>query len=175
VWDRAARREGDHDKQTLAQLEQLNDAMFQAYNAHDVAGVLEHVTDDVEWHEPEGDYIGKTEVAAALTELFDAFPDAAWPTDGVVMMAATDHQTIATTFTWTGTYNGLPATGKHVEVSGVAVSTVTGSKISGISFHFDTYDYLAQLGLVPSAEGIGFKMLAMSEFSISKAKEALHL
>jgi ketosteroid isomerase-like protein len=89
-------------KQTLAELEQLNAAIFQAYNAHDVSAVLEHLTDDIEWVEPEGTYVGKTEVGAALEELFDAFPDAAWPTDDVMVMTASDHKTLAITWTMKG-------------------------------------------------------------------------
>jgi hypothetical protein len=62
-----------------------------------------------------------------------------------------------------------------VEFSGVTLVTMKGAKISGIAFHFDTYNYLAQLGVVPDTAGIGFKMLAMTEVSLNKAKEALHL
>ena len=166
-------------KQTLAALQQLNEAMFGAYNAHDAAGVLELLTDDITWDAPDGHYVGKTEVGAALEELFDAFPDASWPMEDVVLMLTPDHKMGAVTWTMKGTqtgpYNGLPATGKHVELSGVTLVTMTGPKVSGLVLQFDAYDYLTQLGVVPSTEGVGFKMLAMTEFSINKAKEALHL
>lgn len=166
-------------KPTLADLEQLNAAMFAAYNAHDPAGVLALLTDDIEWVEPEGHYTGKNEVETSLQALFEAFPDAVWPTESVVLLPAADHQTMAVTWTWQGTqegpYNGLPATGKKVDIDGVTVAKLHGTKIKELIFYFDTYAYLAQLGVVPELEGMGFKMLAMAEITLNKAKEALHV
>lgn len=166
-------------KPTLAELEQLTKAIFTAFNAHDPAGVLAVLTDDVDWQEPDGHYIGKNEVEAALKALFEAFPDTAWPMEAVTLLATTDHQTIAVTWKWQGTqegpYNGLPATGKKVDLDGITVAKLHGTKIKELTFHFDTYAYLAQLGVVPQIEGMGFKVLAMAEFSFNKAKEALHV
>ena len=164
---------------TLEQLNQIKDEVFRAWNAHDPLAMRDLLTDDIEWHEPEGTYSGKDEVAQAMQETFDAFPDSTWPTDEVLVMPAADHEHMAVTWTWrgtqTGAYQGLPATGKQIDVSGVTVVELRGTKIKKVTFHFDTYDYLSQLGVVPATEGIGFKVLALTEFSITKARDALHI
>lgn len=164
---------------TLEEMRQSVEAMFAAFNAHDVAAVLELLTDDIVWNDPDRSYSGKAAVREMLQETFEAFPDGKWPTDEVVQMVAPDHRRSAVTWRWQGTqkgfYLGLPPTGKKLDVRGVSVSEERGGRISEITMYFDTYDMLAQLGVVPDAKGIGFTMLALTELSIHKAKETLHL
>ena len=166
-------------RMTRAELHQLADAVFAAYNAHDVDALLSVLADDVTWSEPEGTWTGKGEVAVAVQAVFDGFPDSAWPKDEVVIMPGDDHSRMAVTWRWqgtqTGTYSGLPPTGRRVDVHGVTLVSVRDGVISDLQFFFDTYDYLEQLGLVPSTEGLGFKVLTTAEFTLGKVREALHV
>ncbi len=164
-------------RMTRAEIRGLCDSVFAAYNAHDVDGVLATVSDDVLWKSPDVTCNGKDEVAADLQELFAAFPDAAWPLDQMAVLPSEDNATIAVTWRWqgthTGTYSGLPATGRKVDVEGVSVVKVRDGLISENTFYFDSYAYLEQLGVVPSLEGLGFKVLATAEITLNRAKRAL--
>jgi steroid delta-isomerase-like uncharacterized protein len=164
---------------TNAELHELAAAVFAAWNAHEVGPVLDLLTEDIVWTEPEGTWHGKGEVSDTIQATFDGFPDASWPMDDVVVMANEEHSMIAVTWRWVGThtatYNGLPATGRAVDVRGVATARLHGGLISELTFFFDTYAFLEQLGVVPSTEGLGFKVLATAEITWGKAKKALHL
>lgn len=166
-------------RMTKSELHRVSDAVIAAYNAHDADALLGLLADDITMSEPEGTWSGKAEVGAAVQAVFDGFPDSVWPLDEVVVLPSDDHSRMAVTWRWqgthTGTYSGLPPTGRHVDVHGVTLVTVRGGLISDMQFFFDTYDYLEQLGLVPSTEGIGFKVLTSAEFTLGKVREILHV
>ncbi len=166
-------------RMTKADLHAVTESVFAAYNAHDVEALLGLLADDITWSEPEGTWSGKAEVAAAVQATFDGFPDSVWPQDEVVVLPSDDHSRVAVTWRWqgthTGTYNGLPPTGHHIDVHGVSIATMRDGLIVDMQFFFDTYDYLEQLGLVPSTEGIGFKVLTTAEFTLGKVREILHV
>ncbi len=166
-------------RMTKSELHELAHKVLAGYREHDAEAVVEALTDDIVWTEPEGTWHTKDEVAASIEGTFEGFPDSEWPEESAVVMPSDDHSTVAVTWRWQGThtgpYVGLPATGKQVDVSGVSVAKVRDGLISEMTFHFDTYDFLEQLGVVPSTAGVGFKVLATAEIALGKAKQALHL
>jgi steroid delta-isomerase-like uncharacterized protein len=164
---------------TKAEIHDLVDRIIGGYNAHDVRAVLATLAEDITWTEPEGTWHGKEEVGAAVQATFDGFPDSAWPMDQVMVMVNDDHTRLAVTWRWQGThtstYNGLPPTGRSIDVHGMTLAFLRDGVISELTFFMDTYDYLEQLGLVPSTEGLGFKVLTTAEFTLGKVREVLHV
>lgn len=166
-------------RMTKSEIHELVDTIIGGYNAHDADAVLRALADDITWTEPEGEWHGRDEVRAAVQATFDGFPDSTWPADEVLIMPSDDHAHVSVTWRWLGThtatYNGLPATGRAIDVRGVTVATFKDGLISELTFFMDTYDYLEQLGLLPSTEGLGFKVLTTAEFALGKVREAIHV
>lgn len=166
-------------KPTIPQLEQLTTDIFTAYNDHDVDRLLSFHTEDIVLRHGTTALNGKAEVADYLTNLFQAFPDAEWPVAEVQMMMSPDHQRLAQTYLFRGTqqgnFQGLPGTGRHIEFRGVAEVQLDGLLTREVRLHMDTYDYLVQLGVLPDAEGLGFKAIALAEISLNKARQVLRV
>jgi steroid delta-isomerase-like uncharacterized protein len=78
-----------------------------------------------------------------------AFPDGQYTVDQVI--AEGDRVVVQFTGrgTNTGAGNGLPATGKRVEVTGVTIFRIVNSKIVEEWSEFDMWGLLRQLGLAP--------------------------
>lgn len=82
----------------------------------------------------------------------DAFPDGKM---GIVLMLAEDD---LVTVVWTGTGtntgqgNGLPATGKKVELRGITVWRIVDGKIREEWSAFDKLRMMQQLGLIPESK-----------------------
>lgn len=53
--------------------------------------------------------------------------------------------------THTGNFFGIPATGKKVSLDGVTLVRMSNGKIAEERDFFDNYDFLTQLGLIPSS------------------------
>ncbi|MFI5113961.1 MAG: ester cyclase [Terriglobales bacterium] len=79
-----------------------------------------------------------------------AFPDGQYTVDQ--MIAEGDRVVVQFTGrgTNTGTGNGLPATGKHVEVTGVTIFRIVHGKIVEEWSEYDMFGLLRQLGLAPA-------------------------
>ncbi|HWB26932.1 MAG TPA: ester cyclase [Chitinophagaceae bacterium] len=52
--------------------------------------------------------------------------------------------------THTGTFFGIPATGKKVDIDGVTLVRMSGGKIAEERDFFDNLDFMQQLGLIPN-------------------------
>jgi len=63
---------------------------------------------------------------------------------------------VATRYVISGTHDGemegIPATGKQVEVSGTGIDRISGGKIAESWEHYDALGMLQQLGVIPSLE-----------------------
>jgi steroid delta-isomerase-like uncharacterized protein len=81
-----------------------------------------------------------------------AWPDLHFDIDDVIE----EENKVAIPWTLRGTHEGefvgIPPTGKKVELTGVALYWITGGKISKLRGHWDNYDMMQQLGVVPSPE-----------------------
>ena len=79
-----------------------------------------------------------------------AFPDGRYTVDQII--AEADYVVVRFTGhgTNTGSGNGLPATGKQIELTGVTVFRFSGGKIAEEWTEYDRMSLMKQLGLLPS-------------------------
>lgn len=106
-------------------------------------------TADSVLHEPERDLVGLEDVAQYVKMYLTAFPDLNVTIDDV--MAEGDQA--VTRWTLRGTHQGQvaeygPPTGKKVELGGVTIHRIEGSKIAEEWERYDNLSVLQQLGLV---------------------------
>lgn len=163
---------------TAAKMRSLADELVEAWNAHDVDEILEHLTDDVIWAEPvlEEPIRGKEAVAAHLKDTFHAFPDLRVLKDGFHVFPDTDESagmtiwTLKATNTGASKETGIPATGKQVTMSGANLFRLRGDLIKEYVLVYDSLDLLQQLGALPKSDGLGFKALVMADVLAGKAQ-----
>jgi steroid delta-isomerase-like uncharacterized protein len=80
-----------------------------------------------------------------------AFPDIHWAVDETI--ASGDK--VVTRFTWTGTHRGtflgISATGKSVNVKGVVIDRLVGGLMTDSRILMDNLNMMQQLGVIPTA------------------------
>jgi steroid delta-isomerase-like uncharacterized protein len=80
-----------------------------------------------------------------------AFPDIHW----VVEETVASGDKVVTRFTWTGTHRGtflgVPATGRSVNVKGVVIDRLVGGKMKDSRILMDNLTMMQQLGVIPKA------------------------
>jgi steroid delta-isomerase-like uncharacterized protein len=163
---------------TEARMREVGDATFTAWNDHDVDRILEYLTDDIVWKDPSlaTPLHGKEAVAADLKDTFAAFPDMRFDEGDFHMFCDTELGLCLVTWTLTATMTGsfettgLPATGKPVKASGVLVNRFRDGLVSEYTNHFDSLDFMQQLGLLPKSDGMAFKGLVLADVLAVKAE-----
>ena len=165
---------------TEEQMRSLNDDLFDAWNRHDIEGVLQHLQPDVLWVDPTLDEPahGKVGAAASMANTFTAFPDFHLPADDFESFYDVEAQSGMAVWTARGTMTGrldtgVPATGKPVNVRGATLIRFTDGLISEYRFMYDALDMMQQMGLLPKSTGVGFKALVMADVVAAKARKAL--
>lgn len=90
-------------------------------------------------------------VKGAMTEFFTAFPDSRMPVDDII--AEGDRVAIRHTFRGThqAPFQGIPATGKSVVVTGITTLRVQDGKVVEGWLNADMFGLLQQLGVVPQS------------------------
>ena len=87
--------------------------------------------------------------------LHQAFPDVHVSIDALL----TDGDCVIKRFTLRGTqqgeFNGIPPTGKQIELVGIDILRVSEGRIQEIWMSFDYLGVLQQLGLIPQPEQVG--------------------
>ena len=131
------------------------DNLFAAWNAHDVAGVLNHYAADYE----ELDVArtqpvrGHIEVRRLMTYYLYAFPDLSITLDDCLV----DGERMALYWTWRGTQRGpfmnIPPTGHQVNVRGTSLIALEGGKIRRTLRIWDLAGLLRDLKLLPELAG----------------------
>lgn len=166
---------------TETQMRAVSETLFQVWNTHDVEGILEHLTDDVVWAEPtlEEPARGKEAVAADLKDTFTAFPDLRLLEDfqlfpSVEQQASVATWTLMATMTGPSQVAGVPPTGKSVRISGTTISRFRDGLISEYTTHYDSLNFMQQVGLLPKTNGLPFKAVVMADILAGKAKQVLH-
>lgn len=155
-------------------------ALLRSWNAHDVDGILEHVTDDVVWIQPLQDapLRGKEAVAADLKAMFAAFPDMHLPLDDIRTAMSLDPPFYlvawTATATMTGASKGLPATGASARFTGTTLCLFRDGLICEYRQTYDALDLMQQLGALPKSDGFGFKAVAVVNVMLGRAFKALH-
>lgn len=96
-----------------------------------------------------GQQRGREGLKAVLVQFRTAFPDIHW----VVSEQISQGEKVVTRFAWTGTHRGtflgMPATGKHVEVKGVVIDRLEAGKMADSRILMDTLGLMQQLGAIP--------------------------
>jgi len=139
----------------LAPMPTFVDNLFAAWNAHDVAGLLNHYTTDYEELDVAraAPVRGHTEVRRLMSYYLRAFPDLAITLDDCVV----DGERLALYWTWRGTQRGtfmnIPPTGHTVNVRGTSLLALEGGKIRRALRIWDLAGLLRDLKLLPELQG----------------------
>lgn len=165
---------------TENEMRSMNDAMFEAWNRHDIEGVLRHLQPDVLWVDPTLDEPahGKVGAAASMANTFTAFPDFHLPADDFESFLDVEAQSGVAVWTARGTMTGrldtgVPATGKPVNVRGATLFRLRDGLVGEYRLMFDALDMMQQMGLLPRSTGVGFKALVMADVVAGRARKAL--
>ena len=120
---------------------------FNAWNAHDSGSIAKLFTESGEYRDP-GIKIRGRDISAYTKSLWDAFPDLSFE---IVSKAESAEGMIAAQWlmkgTNSGSYRGLPATGKSVLLPGADFIKVSNGKIESVIGYFDSKVLPEQLGL----------------------------
>jgi steroid delta-isomerase-like uncharacterized protein len=123
-----------------------------SWNRGDVDGVLAYYDDEIVWTNValEEVYRGKAAVGEFVTRLFTAIPDLEFTVQETVVRG--DSVAVQWTIRGThlGTFMGIPATGRRLEVPGVSMLTLRDGKFLRDDFYFDSAGMMRQTGLLPS-------------------------
>jgi steroid delta-isomerase-like uncharacterized protein len=111
--------------------------------------LTELVAADHVGHDPLGDHYGPEGVRIGVAELRSAFPDLRLSIEDIIA----DGDRVARRFTLRGTHGGpfmgLPATGRTVMASGIAIDRVAGGRLVESWLSLDVLGLLRQLGALP--------------------------
>jgi steroid delta-isomerase-like uncharacterized protein len=165
---------------TEAQMRATADKLLEAWNLHDIEGILEHLHPDVVWTDPtlEAPAHGKEAVRTVLKNTFTAFPDFHVPTEDFEIYPDAKTQTGVATWTISGTMTGrldtgVPATGRSVRIRGANQSRYRDGLICEYNQYFDSYELMVQMGMLPKATSLGFKALVLADVMAGKAMKVL--
>ncbi len=120
-------------------------------NEGDIEAVVARTSEDFvdhDIHVETGGLTGRADMRAALVSLRDGFPDI----QVTVEQTIAEGEWVATRNTWRGThrgeFNGIPATGNRVEITGIVFWRIVDGQIKERRATIDTHTLLTQLGVV---------------------------
>lgn len=135
-------------------------AIEEVYNAGDLAAVDELVSDDFVAHSPAQEVHGPQEMKQYVRALREAFPDLRLTINDQV---AEGHKVVTrwtAEGTHTGTFQGIPPTGRHGTMSGIDIDYVIDGKTVECWTLGDNLSLLQQLGVIPAAGESGTSPVA---------------
>ena len=98
---------------------------------------------------------GREGLKAIIHTLLSAFPNMHW----VAKEMVAEGETVVTRFVWTGTHRGtflgIPATGRSVEVKGVVIDRLEDGQMADSRILMDTMGLMQQLGVIPAPPPAG--------------------
>ena len=112
-------------------------------------------SNDALLHDPQNPTVAKGPQGAksTLATYLRAFPDMKISIEREIADGDYVVQHLLATGTNTGEFNGVPATGKKINVTGVVTSKIKDGKVIEAWSLFDSLGLLQQLGVVPAAQG----------------------
>lgn len=127
--------------------------MLDALNRRDLDVVDEVVADDVVIRGTEGEIRGRDALKADTAKYLGAFPDLTVALEDLI--AEGDRVVARTTVrgTHTGELEGIPPTGRAVEVADVDIYRIQEGKVVEAWYQFDRFAMMQQLGLISEEEG----------------------
>ena len=125
--------------------------MYERINAHDVAGFLEYLADDmIEHEEAPGLAPGKEGVGQFFTMYMNAFPDLHFEAEDIIVSGDKAVARITCTGTNSGEFMGMPATGRSVTVKGIDILRFGDDGLAHEHWGvFDILGMMQQLGAIP--------------------------
>ncbi|GGW58132.1 hypothetical protein GCM10010503_38950 [Streptomyces lucensis JCM 4490] len=137
----------------LANLTAVSDVLPH-WNAHNIKGVLGFYQPDITWHNVamEATYHNRREVGAFLNNLFAAFPDLTFEVGERIARGDRVAEKWTMAGTHLGTYLGVPATGRRVEIHGMSMVRMREGRFLTDDFYYDASGVMRQLGLLPSLQ-----------------------
>ncbi len=105
---------------------------------------------DLVWHDPDRDIKGSEEAKQFMSMYKTAFPDLSTTVEDLIA----ENDKVVTRWTVRGTHQGEieefgPPTGRQVEIKGITIHRVEGSKIVEEWNTYDNLSVMQQLGLMP--------------------------
>jgi steroid delta-isomerase-like uncharacterized protein len=130
----------------------LNRFVGEVLNGHDLDRALDDlVVEDFVEHNPlPGQGPGRAGLRDVLAGMNAAFPDIHWD----VLDTVVEGERIATLSTWTGTHSGtfmgIPATGRRVTVEAWTLDRYRAGRLTDSRIIMDVLGLLTQLGVIPA-------------------------
>ena len=155
--------------------------VLQFWNAADIEGIVAFYDEEIVWTNIglEEIYRGKAEVHEFLTRLYTAIPDLQFTVDYKIARGDNVAEQWTVPGTHLGTFMGIPATGRHVEINALSMVTMRNGRFLRDEFYWDTGAVMRQMGLMPSLAisqgtlGRGFLWVAVKSMNVlSKAGRA---
>jgi steroid delta-isomerase-like uncharacterized protein len=110
-------------------------------------------SDFVELDPLPGQQQGREGLKEILGRIRAAFPDIVWLVDEMVA----EDDKVVTRFHWTGTHQGsflgIPATGKHIKVTGVVIDRLEEGRMADSRILMNELSMLQQLAVIPAPQG----------------------
>ncbi len=142
------------------------DGFFEAYNLHDIDGVLAKCTEDIVWEDPTAGVLhGKDEIRKALGNVFRAFPDMTFGKKDKAYYLSFDGTHAASSWHLLGTMKGeldppgYAPTHQPIEIKGVCLYELRDGLISHHTIVFDMIPLGRQMDALPPAGSLMDKMV----------------
>ena len=130
---------------TTSNAEMVRDLLDAVWNRGDVSGIETSVAADHADHGPDAVDVGRAHMIEELAEYRAAFPDLHMTFEDQISEA----DRVVTRWTATGTqlgpFQGIPATGRQVKVSGIFINRVVGGQITESWTSYDRFGLAQQL------------------------------
>jgi steroid delta-isomerase-like uncharacterized protein len=126
----------------------------EGWNKHNTNVLNELFTNDAPLHDPQNpNQLKGSQGAKATFETFlTAFPDLRMTIEKEICEGDYVVQHLRATGTNTGQFNGMPATGKKSNTTGVMTTKFSNGKVVEAWSIFDSYGLMQQLGVIPTPE-----------------------
>lgn len=122
--------------------------VMERLDQRDLNGLLANAAPDARWHGYAPVVLDNDGYRQAISEILDGFPDSRFPVHSVVAegnMVAVRHSLQGT---HTGTFQGIPPTGKAVSIDGIVLLRVEDGKLAETWLNADILGLLVQLGVM---------------------------
>jgi len=150
--NQAAKAELDQFK-AQAEFQEQNKAlvnrMYEAANERDFEAYKEVVAPEYAWYVPSRntESISREGSMEFVREMFDAFPDCHWSIEDLIA----EGNIVVSRFIFRGThegeYQGIPATGNKIEISGFMMTRIENGKLVEDKEEVDQLGFMQQLGM----------------------------
>ena len=143
------------DTSELTETEQRNlravADVLEFWNTANIPGVLTFYDEEITWRNValEETYQGKEQVEDFLNRLYKAFPDLQFSVSHKIARGNNVAEQWLLVGTHKGTFLGVPATGRRVEIPGMSMIEMRDGRFLSDTFYFDAGIVMRQMRLLP--------------------------